>query len=77
MRWMRLTDARDHRSLEGEELWDDAGQVFYGQYYYNANICTYVWNAWNDKGKAHTREEAKEMLLSIAVKQKLEARWPT
>ena len=72
MRWVRLTDHRDGRSLEGEALWSDDGQIFYGQYYYNANICSYVWNGWSDKGKAHTREEAKEQILTTVVSLRLE-----
>lgn len=72
MRWVRLTDARDGRYLEGEELRSDDGHIFYGQYYYNANICSYVWNGWSEKGKAHSREEAKEQLLANVVKQRLD-----
>lgn len=73
MRWVRLTDSGTRRPLEGEELWSDNGLIFYGKYYYNGNVCSYVWNALHDKGKAHTREEAIEKLLSAAVNQRIKS----
>lgn len=67
MRWVRLTDAETGRQLEGEELWNDEGTFFYGQYIYNSNVCKYIWNGTFGMGQAHTREEARDGLLSSLV----------
>lgn len=66
-----MTETKTGRPIEGEEVWSDDGKDYLGQYHYNPNICTYQWFCLHGKGASHSREEAKESLITTLVHGRL------